>query len=99
MSTRRWIGYFSKFSPSHFSHINNSIHRRTIMAVSKSDSQKKASKRASQIWKISDEERSGLIAKAAYYRAEQRSFQNGDPVTDWLAAEAEIDEKLVKKTG
>jgi hypothetical protein len=32
-----------------------------------------------------------MIAEAAYFRAEKRGFQGGDPVTDWLAAEAEID--------
>lgn len=30
------------------------------------------------------------IAEAAYYHAEHRGFNGGDPVTDWLAAEAEI---------
>jgi len=37
-----------------------------------------------------------MIAEAAYYHAERRGFQNGDPVVDWLAAEAEIDNKLMK---
>jgi hypothetical protein len=40
------------------------------------------------------EARHEMIAEAAYYRAEKRGFQNGDPVFDWLAAEAEIDEQL-----
>ena len=69
------------------------------MAVSKSDSEKKASKKTSQTGKISDEERRRLIAGAAYHRAEQRSFQDGDPVADWLAAEAEIDKRLAKDKG
>lgn len=30
------------------------------------------------------------IAEAAYYHAEHRGFNGGDPVADWLAAEAEI---------
>jgi hypothetical protein len=36
-----------------------------------------------------------MIAEAAYYRAQQRGFIGGDPMGDWLAAEAEIDDKLV----
>jgi hypothetical protein len=43
---------------------------------------------------ISNDVRHNLIAEAAYYRAQRRGFQNGDPVEDWLAAEAEIDEQL-----
>lgn len=31
-----------------------------------------------------------MIAEAAYYRAAARGFQGGDPLDDWLAAEAEI---------
>lgn len=31
------------------------------------------------------------IADAAYFHAEHRGFKDGDPVADWLAAEAEID--------
>jgi|KBSMisStandDraft_5_1062788.scaffolds.fasta_scaffold1138747_2 hypothetical protein len=32
-----------------------------------------------------------MIREAAYFRAEARGFGGGDPVEDWLAAEAEID--------
>jgi len=39
-------------------------------------------------------ERHRLIATAAYLRAEQRGFVGGDPVADWLAAEAEVDQML-----
>ena len=31
------------------------------------------------------------VAIAAYFHAEHRGFKGGDPVADWLAAEAEID--------
>ena len=48
-------------------------------------------KQSSQANKISDDaDRYRMIATAAYYRAEQRGFMGGDPVQDWLAAEAEI---------
>lgn len=40
------------------------------------------------------EERWRLIAETAYRRAEMRGFAHGDPVTDWLEAEREIDERL-----
>jgi hypothetical protein len=42
----------------------------------------------------SQEARRRLIATAAYLRAEQRRFTGGDPVADWLAAEAEVDQEL-----
>ena len=35
-----------------------------------------------------------MIAVAAYYRAERRGFREGDPVTDWLEAEVEIEQLL-----
>lgn len=38
-----------------------------------------------------DVDRYQMIATAAYYRAEHRGFTGGNPVEDWLAAEAEID--------
>jgi hypothetical protein len=38
-----------------------------------------------------------LIAEAAYRRAVRRKFRDGDPVSDWLAAEAEIDGMLARK--
>lgn len=40
------------------------------------------------------EQRHFMIAEAAYYRAECRRFQGGDPVSDWLEAEAEIEAML-----
>jgi hypothetical protein len=45
-----------------------------------------------------EEERSRMIAEAAYYRAERRGFQGGNPVEDWLAAEAEVDENLARRS-
>ena len=66
------------------------------MAISKSVSKRKASGNASRAPKVSAEERYSMIAEAAYYRAVQRGFQEGDPVADWLVAEKEVDEKLTK---
>ena len=43
---------------------------------------------------ITSEQREHMIAEAAYYIAEQRNFQGGDPRQDWLQAEAEIDRRL-----
>jgi hypothetical protein len=40
---------------------------------------------------VSPDERRRMIAEAAYLRAAARGFRGGDPVQDWLAAEAEID--------
>jgi len=39
-----------------------------------------------------------MVAVAAYYRALERGFQGGDPVADWLQAEAEIDLMLSSRT-
>lgn len=39
-------------------------------------------------------DRDEMIAVAAYYCAERRGFNGGDPVVDWLTAEAEIDAML-----
>ena len=43
-------------------------------------------------------DRHQMITIAAYYLAEQRGFNGGDPVADWLAAEAGID-AMLKKSG
>ncbi len=37
-----------------------------------------------------DAERNQLIANAAYFRAERRRFAQGDPLQDWVMAEARI---------
>jgi hypothetical protein len=44
---------------------------------------------------VGPERRAALIAEAAYYRAEQRGFAPGHETEDWLAAEAEVDAKLL----
>ncbi len=41
-------------------------------------------------------ERHKMIAEAAYSLAEQRGFQSGQEMLDWLKAEKEIDRKLGK---
>lgn len=38
--------------------------------------------------------RQQMIAEAAYFKAERRGFNGGDPVRDWCEAEAEIDARL-----
>lgn len=56
----------------------------------------KASKRlpAATQKNITAEERYRMIAAAAYLRAEQRGFQGGNALQDWVAAETEIDGML-----
>lgn len=39
-------------------------------------------------------QRRQMIAEAAYFKAERRGFNGGDPVRDWCEAEAEIDARL-----
>lgn len=44
--------------------------------------------------KVTEDQRQQMIADAAYFRAQRRGFGGGDPVADWLAAEAEVDARL-----
>lgn len=41
------------------------------------------------------EDRRRMISEAAYYLAEKRNFQGGDPMDDWLRAESEIDKAMM----
>lgn len=43
---------------------------------------------------VSEDARRGMIAEAAYLRAERRGFAAGSEEEDWLAAEAEVDALL-----
>lgn len=43
---------------------------------------------------VSDDQRRNYIEVAAYYIAERRGFTPGDPMQDWIAAEAEIERLL-----
>jgi DUF2934 family protein len=36
-----------------------------------------------------------LIEEAAYFRSQKRGAQPGNPTDDWLAAEAEVDARLL----
>ena len=47
--------------------------------------------------RISQDEKQRMIAKAAYFRAVRMGLGNTDPMADWLAAEAEIENAI--KTG
>ena len=38
--------------------------------------------------------REQILAEAAYYRAEQRGFAPGNEMSDWLAAEADVENAL-----
>ena len=43
---------------------------------------------------VTEDERASMISDAAYLRAAARGFQGGDPLLDWLEAEAEIDRRI-----
>lgn len=43
---------------------------------------------------VTPEERYHMIATAAYFRAEQRGFEGGYEMEDWISGEAEIDARL-----
>jgi hypothetical protein len=44
---------------------------------------------------VDPQQRAALIAEAAYFRAEKRGFTPGSEAADWLAAEAEVDARLL----
>lgn len=43
---------------------------------------------------VSQSERRSMIELVAYLRAERRHFESGHEIEDWLAAEAEINDRL-----
>lgn len=45
----------------------------------------------------STEERREMIARSAYFKAMRRGFQGGNPLRDWLEAEAEVDAQLLDR--
>jgi hypothetical protein len=45
---------------------------------------------------VSESERRGMIQRAAYLRAQRRRFAAGHEMEDWLAAEAEVDHRLLQ---
>jgi hypothetical protein len=45
--------------------------------------------------RISQDERHMLIAEAAYFRSKKRGAKPGSPIDDWLAAEQEVDARLM----
>jgi hypothetical protein len=47
---------------------------------------------------VDPEKRAALIAQAAYFRAEKRGFAPGRETEDWLAAEQEVDDRLIRAT-
>ncbi len=43
---------------------------------------------------VSESERRSMIEMAAYLRAEKRNFEAGHEIEDWMAAEAEVEQRL-----
>ena len=50
--------------------------------------------RAKKSGSVTSEERTRLIAEAAYFKAERRGFPEDGALEDWVEAEAEIDALL-----
>ena len=42
-------------------------------------------------------ERMKMIAEAAYYLAEKRGFKGGNELSDWVAAEKQVDSLIAKR--
>lgn len=64
--------------------------------VVKKKTTKATTKRTKSTAVISPRERYEMIATMAYYRAEQRNFEPGHDVEDWLDCERTIDQMLSK---
>jgi hypothetical protein len=63
----------------------------------KAVTRKKAATARAAVPAISPEQRQELIAKTAYYLAEKRGFEGGDPAVDWFEAEAQVDAILAQR--
>lgn len=46
---------------------------------------------------LSPAERMKMIAEAAYYLAQKRGFSGGNELSDWVAAEKQVDSLLSKR--
>lgn len=46
---------------------------------------------------LSPAERMKMIAEAAYYLAQKRGFSGGNELSDWVAAEKQVDALLTKR--
>jgi Protein of unknown function (DUF2934) len=65
-------------------------------AAPKAAAAKPARSRAKKPAGVPPEQRRHYIEMAAYYIAERRSFAPGNPLEDWVQAEAEIDRLLAE---
>ena len=46
---------------------------------------------------VTEEERWQMVQTAAYFRAEQRGFEGGNPDQDWFEAESDVDRMLGRR--
>ena len=68
--------------------------KQAVKQIEKTTSKKATSLMAVNPTFMDTVDRHGMIACEAYLRAEKRGFQGGDPVLDWLEAEAKVDRGL-----
>jgi len=65
-----------------------------VTSPAKTTPARKTAKTTPRRAEVSEDMRRGMIAQAAYLRAERRGFTGGNEIEDWLAAEAEVDALL-----
>lgn len=65
-------------------------------SIAKEGDAKPARSRAKKSGVVPAEQRRNYIEMAAYYIAERRGFAPGNPLEDWVQAEAEIDRLLAE---
>ena len=70
------------------------VEKTAVTSPARATAGKRSTKSAPRLTEVSEDMRRGMIAQAAYLRAERRSFTGGNEVEDWLAAEAEVDALL-----
>ena len=56
-------------------------------------------KKAAKPAVVASQERKQMISDAAYFLAEQRGFDSGDELGDWLQAESQINASLTQEGG
>ncbi len=68
--------------------------KRQLVAASKKVRTPTKTQRNTMKSTLDDVDQREMIAREAYLRAEKRGFNGGDPVQDWLEAEAKVSEMM-----
>jgi len=67
----------------------------SVVPVTGAVKKRRRGNRATQAMACYHEDRRASIAEAAYFRSQHRGFAPGHELEDWLAAEEEVDQRLM----